>query len=1094
MCPAIPEAILHRTAPLQKLYHALIESSQEYKLSLVCAPAGYGKTTLLVDFTSQSQLPCCWYVLNQVDCDQYNFLRNLVASIRYCFPFFGTTLDRLIEHSAHNERYYGTDEADLDTIIDSFVEAITLEIARPFLLFLTNYHEVNDSRAINRLMNRLIQSLPAICSVVIESRMAPSLEYAFLLAQQQIFALDTSDFQFTAQEIRELAHIQGVATLSDIEIEQLINSFDGWIVGVLLGTRLGNMQFLQTYQHTQETLQSTRLLIDQEKLFEYLVHEVFGRQPELYNFLMEAAILQQMTPAFCASLLDMAMSDTAERLSRLERQGLFVSHYEEMGQIIYLCHPVLRDILCKLLQRQQPQRFLELHQRAAQLFYAAQDYEAAIYHALTLDDPSFAIQLIIERYEQLIAEGGVETVARWIGKLPPSITSSHPLLLLIEAKISTILGDQARSLTLLTQAAQLQQGSDVLADQSMRFRADIAIVRSRALFQSGEYVQSQEELRKILADVPAKELSIHAEANTLLGISANVQGDIIGGIAHLQQALQFRGREKATRHVIDLHSMLASSYSLMGNFALAEHHLSRALALRRHVPDEYERVFLFIRMGLVKQRQGIYEEAEEAFLQALKIAREGIHFRRGEAYTLANLGELYQEQEHYTQSLEVLEDGLRLSRQIQDTYLTRGSLRALATTYMFMGDIPTAQLILTEDENLSNKDRHHVTEDIQLLLARGTILLHTKQYEEAANILQAARESLSAAHLQQDMLRSTLRLAACQFALQNDVEGDAFLQEAAVQITANGNHEQLFRLELKHLPQILTRIKATDQDDAITKLVQWKGQGEYTTPAPSSLPILSKADPHIEIRAFGEPVVFLNDVMVTHWRRAKAMELCFYLLMKRKGVRKEQIIDDLWPEWETVSDQAFRSTVHSLRKIVGEKSVVAHTGCYSLDLAASFGEGVFYDVAVFQAYDEQAKQALLHNDNTQAETCLRAMIDLYHGDYVQTIYSNWCSLQRDTLRRANLDAYGKLAEICFQEERWEESIHFWERMLAVDYCQEEAHYGLMRCYAQMGKRSNALRQYQRYAQILHDELSISPGTGIFSLYQQLMEPGRQSPM
>lgn len=1087
--PIVPEALLHRRALLQNLYHALIESPQHYKLSLICAPAGYGKSTLLADFASQSPVPCCWYILDQTDRDQHTFLSNLVASIRYSFPFFGLTLDSFIAHSVRDGMHYGANEADSSTIIDSIVEMIRQEINRPFLLLLVNYHEVDDVDAINQLVDRLIQSLPSFCSVIIESRVTPSLKYAFLLAQRQVFALSTADFQFTAQEIAELATIQGVATVSEAEIEQLITYFDGWIVGILLGTRLGNMQFLQTYQQMHGISQSSELLIDQEKLFEYLVQEVFGQKPELYRFLTEAAILEQMTPIVCASLLETDVSDAETQLRELEVQGLFVSRYEERGQIVYLCHPVLRDILCKVLYRQRPDRFFLLHHRAAEFFYAMHLYKFAMYHALVLENTDLAVALIIDVHEQVIAEGNVETIAGWIEKLPLAVTATHPQLSLIKAKVSTILGDHAQALALLTQVTNLQGTTQ----PDPRFLADVTMVRSRALFQAGEYVQSQEGLLDIVTSVPAKEAAIHAEAHTLLGISANVQGNVKGGIVHLQSALQYWGREKATRHVIDLHSMLASSYSLMGNFMLAEHHLSRALALWKDVPDEYERVFLLIRMGLIKQRQGLYDEAEESFLQALSVARQSAHFLRGEAYTLVNLGELYQEQEQYIRSLEVLEDGLRLSRQIQDTYLTRGSLRSLAITYMFMGDASTALLILTEAEALSDTNKPHTSEDVQLTFTRGTIQLALQNYEEACSLLQEAKEAFNALHLKQDVLRSTLRLADCYYALQSDVGGDALLREAATYIMADGDCERLAHLELKHLPYTLARLHLGKQGDHVQQLLQWRSE-QKDVPLPPSPPVLAESvhtTSQIKIQAFGEPVVFVDDVVVTHWRRAKAMELCFYLLDRGKPVHKEQIIDDLWLEWDTINDQAFRSTVHSLRKIVGEKGVVSGGGRYSLDLMAVFSD-VFYDVTVFLAYDKQAKDALITHDNEQAERCLRAMIDLYRGDYAQSFYSNWCQFQRDVLRRINMDAHGKLANLCFQQDRWDESIHLWKRMIAIDPCQEDAHYGLMRCYARMGERGSALRQYQHCAQILQDELSTSPGKTIQHFYQQLIASDHHS--
>ncbi|HET8846868.1 MAG TPA: hypothetical protein VFN35_35725, partial [Ktedonobacteraceae bacterium] len=333
--PTLPSALLHRTSILKQLQYLCIDNGQYYKLGLICAPAGYGKTTVLADFARQVPFPCCWYMLDQTDQDQQSFLQTLVASIRQCFPAFHQKLDSLIESSSRIEAYHDTNTLDPETIIDILAEHLESEIPERFMLIFCNYHEVNGARAINSLMKRLIKALPPTCTLIIESRVIPEFEFASLLAQRQVFGLSSQDFRFGPQEIHELARIQEIDSLSEAEIEQLILSFDGWIVGILLGTRLGDVGFLRTPAPVQPGTKSPRqtLSIDQSRLFSYLVYEVFGREPELFAFLKEAAILQQMTPALCGALLD--RPDAAEYLHKLEHKGFFVSHSSEQDQLTY---------------------------------------------------------------------------------------------------------------------------------------------------------------------------------------------------------------------------------------------------------------------------------------------------------------------------------------------------------------------------------------------------------------------------------------------------------------------------------------------------------------------------------------------------------------------------------------------------------------------------------------------------------------------------------------------------------------------------------------------------------------------------------------
>jgi LuxR family transcriptional regulator, maltose regulon positive regulatory protein len=1100
-CPTLPAALLHRSSILTQFHNACTDTPQPYKLGLVCAPAGYGKTTVLADFAQQTSLPCCWYILDQTDRDQLSFVQTIAASIRECFPSFGIRLDGLIASALRVDTYHGANIPDMETIIDILAEYIESEISERFLLIICNYHEVNNIKPINVLMNRLIKALPASCTLIIESRVVPEIEFALLLAQRKVFGLSSQDFRFAPHEIHELARIQEIDSLSEAEIEQLTLSFDGWIVGILLGTRLGDVSFLRPSEQPGTELHNQALSIDQKRLFSYLVHEVFGREPELFSFLKEAAILQHMEPALCATLL--GYPDAVERLSMLEQKGFFVSHTGEQEHLTYFCQPILREILCRELYRENQTRFYALHRHAAVLLYAAHDFEGAVYHAIEAKAFDLTLQFIEELQEQLISQGHAETVARWIDTLPPDTIANNPKLLLIRAAIYTILGNQSQALALLEKASAILSSQPVEADAEPEttLQAAIAVVRSRAFFQTGNYLNAQEVCLKIIASVPADEFAIHAEAHTLLGISANIQGDIATGIVHLQRALYLHGRERIIRQTVDLHSMLASAYSLLGRFALAEHHMSRALASWEAVPDEHGKVLMLIRMGLIKQRQGVYIEAEHSFTKALEMARGDIRFRRGEAYALVNLGELYQEQGRYQQALTTAEDGLSLARQIQDTYLINGALCALAMIYLFMEDTPTALLILSETEKHTEGS---IYEKVLLSFTRGTILLYMQQYKEAHALLLSTRDALNLSGLKRDHLQATLRLATCQFALGDEIAGQASLEDIAAQMATLGDYEQILRLELKRLPQLLSLIEVRKNHPALKLLLPWieeeeEEDGHIASKPPQLDPPSKKLQLTVvenpvryEIRALGELVVVIDKVPITRWRRAKALEIFFYLLEKDKPVHKEQIINELWLE-DNPTDQAFRSTIHCLRKALGEGCIVSQNGSYFLDFAVSFRDNIWYDVTNFQQHHKQAKQFIEQHDEEQAKQSLLAMIDLYRGDYVQSFYNSWCLFRRDELRSAHLDAQNKLAHIFFSQERWEESIHYWQNMLGVDHCLEEAHYGLMRCYLRLGKRGMALRQYQKCVQTLQDELSVAPGIAIHNLYQRLIETNIRRP-
>jgi ATP/maltotriose-dependent transcriptional regulator MalT/two-component SAPR family response regulator len=1126
-CPPLTATHLHRET-LVNLVNDVITGSADgtekeiqpspYKLILLHAPAGYGKTTLLADFAQQTQLPCCWYMLDYTDTDRMTFLIVLLASIRQCFPNFGSALDPILTSVTSGQTNVLENTDYFDMIVDAFVAALETDISDRFALFLCNYQEINDLPEMNSLISLLLQKLPSQCTLVIESRVIPNLNFARLLAGQMIFGIGVDQLRFTAQQIHQLAQLQGVGPLTDSEAKQLEISFDGWIAGILLGTRLSNIQQFQQSLAASLTTDIPKHEAASNHLFSYVVNEVFKSHQAAYTFLKEVCILQEMPPATCASLLNIPFAEAYRHLQYLEQQNLFVTHNGEGPNIVYICTSVLRKLLCEQLLHEAPERFSHLHQRAAELLSATHDYDRAIYHALEASVNDIAASLIIESSEQMMNQGHAETMARWIDAFPTTITNRYPKLLLIRANIYLRQGDAHSIPSLLETAdaavqALISQASSLDTQNLPALQAEITIIRSTILFRQREYQQSLLMCQQVLDSLPVDEVALRAEALTRLGVCHILLGDFTTGIAHIQKALQLWGRHAIQRQTANGHSVLARAYCLLGNFSLAEHHMSRALACWDKLQDNWGKVDNLVRMGNIKVRQGVFPEAETIFQEALALARGPIHYLRGQAYTLDCLGIFYQRREYYERALEVTEEALALARQIHDRGLIYDTLCDLAMIYLAMGDAATALMLISEVEVQNTSGNTIGYEQALRDLIYGTIYLYQRRYNQAWPYLNESESILRKVGIKQEHLQALLRLASCQLAMGQLADAIRQLETAAPIITICEGYEQLAQLEVRRLPGLshalktlpeLAHMKALfhlDADDRRTST----GERPFSTPENQSLaqpssfssslsestvltiPYTSSAQYTLTILALGEPAVYIRQKPVTHWRMARAMELCFYLLNCGRPMRKETIITALWPEMDEQTTRKFYSTIYYLRQALGgEAVIVAKGGTYALKLDALYGTSVWYDVSAFLDAQAQAKQVLDDQQDAAAKVFYLKMVELYRGDYVQPFYSDWSTAKRDELRRAYLDARQQLALIAWRAEEFDESIIHWQHMLAVDDWLEEAHYGLMRCYARQGKRGLALRQYQRCKNTLEQEFGVAPQASIQNLYQRLM--------
>ena len=1101
--PTLPSSILHRQSLVSALNNAFLEDSSatfHCKLVLLCAPAGYGKTTLLADFAKHSNITCCWYMLDNTDADKITFLRTLIESIRLRFPDFGTALDQVLDNIVAAEASSNAATYYYEAVIDEIVASLENEIAERMAMVLCNYHELHANQLISKLVDRLLTALPPHCVVIIESRAIPNLSLMPLIVQRQVFVLGSNGLRFTNQDIRDLANLQGFTAPSEAEAEFLTEAFGGWIAGILLGTRLGNIQFPTAQIPTQTYQGALTINPYQHNLFEYVVKEVFKNETEIYTFLKEASILQQMTPSICSTLLD--CPDAAKHLTYLEQHGLFVTRSDNGTEASYTLHTVMSELLRDELKRQSQDRFVELHTRAAQIFQTAQEYDRAIYHALEAKAHHLTASLITAASQSLLAKGQIETLAHWIDALPNEAVRYHPRLLIIRAKIYLMLGEYTNALPLLSTASEIltQPSSVVDADEIPLLQGEIGIAQGKALFQLGEYQQAQILSQQVLERLPVDEVTLRAAAHLRLGVCANLLGDFTTGVAELQKALQLWGRHAQVRETADLHSALVSAYSLLGNFALAEHHLSRAIRIQEHLNDTWCQVDNSIRMGLLKWRQGRFAESETAYQQALTLARGTIHFQRGEAYALVNSGKLYQDQDLYHEALTVSEDGLELAQKLKDIYLINSALRTLAITYVLMGDPQTALVFASKMDQLATDIKEESYDGALWEFTRGTILLYQGQYAEALESIERAEVALISIGLKTEQLQAHLRAAACHIALGSTAEVIRRIGQIS-EVIAHYSYEHIVMIELRRLPELKRQIQSLPEaaylrnllnmEEKIPVGLSWQlppPEKQSTIAAVAETPLIAMTTnhPQLKIYALGEPSLFLGDAPITRWRMARSMELFFLLLDSNTPMRKEQLITALWPDADDQIDQTWRSTLYYLRKTLGVSCVLKHAGTYTLNLASLYGENTWYDVALFQDLKTQAFQAVDAEEEEAAYTAFLQMIGLYRGDYAQSFYSDWCSFRRDELRQSYIDARHQLALITWRKEEFDESVTHWQHMLAVDNCIEEAHYGLMRCYLRQDKRSLALRQYQRCVTTLHDELGVAPGKAIQQLYQRMI--------
>jgi LuxR family maltose regulon positive regulatory protein len=489
---------------------ARLEAGTRLPLSLIAAPAGFGKTTLLATWLRQelrienaelrtqastpdsqfsilnSQFNAAWLALDTADNDPSTFLRYLIAALRQACPAVGALALALM-----NEAQPPPITTLLTTLINDLAEA-----SQPLLLALDDYHVIT-SPAVHGALTFLLEHLPPNLHLVIGSREDPPLPLARLRARGQIAELRAADLRFTPAEAAEfLRDIMGLALDADA-IATLEARTEGWIAGLQLAAlamqnRADQSGFIAAFAG------SNRFVID------YLASEVLDQLPEhLRVFMLRTSILERMCGPLCDFVTEieneeLKIANNATELhnsqfsilnsqlflEELERANLFLIALDDQRRW-YRYHQLLADVLRERLLRELASAEVDaLHRRAMRWFEQAGLLAEATQHALAAGDFAHAADLIEHSALTMALEGQQATVASWLDALPQALRHERPRLVLAQAGIHGSNGDFAAVAALLQQAERMVHGQATL--EATTTQGESAALRTMALSMIGD--------------------------------------------------------------------------------------------------------------------------------------------------------------------------------------------------------------------------------------------------------------------------------------------------------------------------------------------------------------------------------------------------------------------------------------------------------------------------------------------------------------------------------------------------------------------------------------------------------------------------------
>jgi LuxR family maltose regulon positive regulatory protein len=649
--PAPPPHVVPRPRLLQRIDAGL---APHVRLTLLSAPAGFGKTTLLGEWIAHTaerepDTRFAWLSLDEADEDPARFLSYVVAALQRVHADVGVDALHLL---------HGGQAPSYEPALTALVNDLSETLGETFVI-LDDYHAI-DSKPVNGILAFLVDRAPPQLRLVIATRFDPPLPLARLRSRGGLTEIRASDLRFTSEEAANfLNEVMGLR-LSAKDVSALEQRTEGWIAGLQLAAvsmrgRADVAGFIESFTG------SHRFVLD------YLAEEVLQRQPDdIRRFLLRTSVLERMTGPLCDTVT--GREDGGDVLELLERANLFVVPLDDR-RLWYRYHHLFAEVLRSRLHVEHPDLASELHRAAAEWFERNGLPEEAVRHALSGGDVDRAATLVELQLPAIRRDRRDATLLGWLDRIPDDVVRRRPVLSTFYAWGMLVAGNVQAVEPWLRDAEQALSDTDsasVRGEELDRLPTTIAIYRAALAQGQGDLEACREHARHALTLAAPDDHLARSGAAGYLGLAAYAEGDIETAVRTFPETISAlhaaghtadelsstvvladmwiaQGRlveartlyEKALRTVTsqgapvvtgataDLHVAFGELMRELGDLPAARHHLQIGDDLGEHASLTENRYRWFVAMALVKRAEGDLDGAIALLDEAERLYRRG---------------------------------------------------------------------------------------------------------------------------------------------------------------------------------------------------------------------------------------------------------------------------------------------------------------------------------------------------------------------------------------------------------------------------------------------------------------------------------------
>lgn len=1083
--PSAPKNIITRDDLLE-----LLHSGKDKKVTLITAPAGYGKTTAVSEYLNTHTENFSWYHIHNDVSSPYIFFSYIVHSFRKLEKSFGEEALKFVSALQKD----GSRIKDINTALDEIIYMISNECLQVFknkvTLVLDDVHDIGEQEWLEYSLEKLISELPQNIRLIIISRHTPKFNISHLRGKREILEISRRELAFSGSQIKHLSAKLYSKNYPDEAITYLENSLGGWITGIHL--------LIQASEDSDITSHSEKFMPD--NIFDFFAEEIFAKQPgEVQSFLLTTAQLEHFEPLICDYLLDINTSGSI--LNYLAGKNLFIESVRfvnDKGELAssYNYIQLFKTFLTrKSTETLSKETRNNIYTKVSGFYSEKGYYEQAVNYSLLAGDWKKSTELITGCYDKLVKEGRYEILWQWITAIEDNDIGLDARLYHYKGVLCKYyigkLDDALLNYDKALNAASSENGSDLTTT--------VSISKSEILLAMGRSSEAIELLTS-LKDSAVTPYNM-AMLTQNLGYAYFIIGKYDISLEYLEKAMSICRENNFEELLADTYNYLGNIYINNGDFILSIHYYELAL---NKVTSLNKKFTVHGNLSILYSRSARYEKAYNHYTSAKDLFKLFKTPLFEMAIKLIDYTMVY-EIGDYESAVKLAEEINDMAKKLNSPFHTNLSYLLLGETSYYLGNLPRSKSYYKlsyeyiDEENEKDKvllnmletinamaEKTESKQEVELLRAYSYLDTENAHYDKTS-----AGYYLAVFYYRTGMFDTALKYLEKTLSLAKEKE------YYSVMIREYLRSNELFNFAVSN------KVHNETIKEIFTRISEIPGLGWISTEYRKKLSVISRNLYDIKMKCFGELEFIVRGKAVeeSKWiRKKRKLILANLFLANSRSLSKDKLIDVFFNDTPLESiDNTFHQAVSNLRSALKtEPAAKKNKKKPDNSVLKQEPEYILYEGKTLKLnpdhnYSSDAEEfnrltlsAFVETDINMQIGMLITALDMYKGDFLSGYYEPWVENLRDEYRNKYIRNSELLLELLDKSGETESLNNYSQRLAEADKLNENSYYYMVKSLISSGKEKQAKAAYAKMLEEYEKELGEKPRAEIITKFEDLI--------